>query len=346
MFERLSARYFREKEIIHGSKKQLGNLCADISKMTEIVDNIETVYDSYSDDMKIDWVWGYSLIDNNPKLIPASLVFLSRNTFEGNFAPIGSSGMSAGATIKDAILQGLFELIEHDAWMICQANTVRFPIIGYDGLKNKELEEIIKKIEGKGYRVISRNYSTNIGVPVIRTWISNPHDYANYAFSGFGSSINPEIALERSVTEAVQSRASVHEAEVDEYCSPDMEYLIDARDGLYSLYYFEQKDIKPIGKRMDISDFPTVQFDSVDESIKYVIGKIKAVIPDADVLFVDLTRKGIDIPVVKVFITKGTQLMGEPLLVTADRLYTFQKDMGYGEKAVGYDELYLAHYPH
>jgi len=346
MFERLSARYFGEKEIIHGSKKQLGNLCADISKMTEIVDNIETVYDSYSDDMKIDWVWGYSLIDNNPKLIPASLVFLSRNTFEGNFAPIGSSGMSAGATIKDAILQGLFELIEHDAWMICQANTVRFPIIGYDGMKNKELGEIIKKIEGKGYRVISRNYSTNIGVPVIRTWISNPHDYANYAFSGFGSSINPEIALERSVTEAVQSRASVHEAEVDEYCSPDMEYLIDARDGLYSLYYFEQKDIKPIGKRMDISDFPTVQFDSVDESIKYVIGKIKAVIPDADVLFVDLTRKGIDIPVVKVFITKGTQLMGEPLLVTADRLYTFQKDMGYGEKAVGYDELYLAHYPH
>ena len=125
-----------------------------------------------------------------------------------------------------------------------------------------------------------------------------------------------------------------------------MEYLIDARDGLYSLYYFEQKDIKPIGKRMDISDLPSVAFDSVDESIEYVIGKIKAVIPDADVLFVDLTRNGIDIPVVKVFITKGTQLMGEPLLVTADRLYTFQKDMGYGERAVGYDELYLAHYPH
>ena len=125
-----------------------------------------------------------------------------------------------------------------------------------------------------------------------------------------------------------------------------MEYLIDARDGLYSLYYFEQKDIKPIGVVKDISKMPYQSFDSVDESISYVIGKIKETIPDTDVLFVDMTRKGIGIPVVKVFITKGTQLMGEPLLVTSDRLFTFQKDMGYGDKVVGYDELYLSHYPH
>ena len=346
MFERLSARYFGEMELVRGSQKELGNLCADVTDMTKIVDNVNTVYDKYDENKQIDWVWSYSLVDNKPKLIPASLVFLSRNYFEGNFAPIGSSGMSAGATLKDAILQGLFELLEHDAWMICQANAVRTPIISYDGLKNKELKSVIERITDKGFRVISRDYTTNIGIPVIRTWISNPHDYANYAFSGFGASINPEIALERSVTEAVQSRASVHEAEVDEYCSPDMEYLIDARDGLYSLYYFEQKDIKPIGTVKDISKMPSASFKSVDESIGYVIGRIKATIPDADVLFVNMTRKGIGIPVVKVFITKGTQIIGEPLLVTADRLYTFQKDMGYGEKVVGYDELYLAHYPH
>lgn len=346
MFERLSARYFGEMELIRGSHKELGDICADVSQMTNIVENVQTVYDQYNDDMQVDWVWSYSLVDKKPKLIPASLVFLCRNYFEGNFAPIGSSGMSAGATLKDAILQGLFELIEHDAWMLCQSNTVRTPIIDYEGLKNKELKDVIEKIRGKGFRVISRDYTTNIGIPVIRSWISNPHDYANYAFSGFGASINPEIALERSITEAVQSRASVHEAEVEEYCSPDMEYLIDARDGLYSLFYFEQKEIKPIGVVKDISQMPSVSFDSVDESIGYVIGKIRQTIPDADVLFVDMTRKGIGIPVVKVFITKGTQLMGEPLLVTSDRLYTFQKDMGYGEKAVGYDELYLSRYPH
>ncbi|MCR5756097.1 MAG: YcaO-like family protein, partial [Acetatifactor sp.] len=346
MFERLSARYFGEKEMIRGSYKELGNLCADISSMTKIVKGVNTVYEQFDSLEPIDWVWGYSLTGECPKLIPASLVYLSRNYYYGNFAPIGSSGMSAGATIKDAILQGLFELIEHDAWMIGQANTVRLPIVKYDGLHNKELGEVIEKIRAKGFRVISRDYTNTIGIPVIRTWISNPNDYANYAFSGFGASIDPEIALERSVTEAVQSRASVHEAEVDEYCSPDMEYLISARDGLFSLFYFEQKDIKPIGKQKDISEMPCYRFRSVDESIRYVIGKIRNAIPNAEVLYVDLTRKGIGVPVVKVFITKGTQLMGEPLLVTSDRLYSFQKDMGYSEQGVNYDELYLAPYPH
>ncbi|MGN0350933.1 MAG: YcaO-like family protein [Roseburia sp.] len=346
MFERLSARYFGEKELICGTFHELEPYCADVSDMTKVVDHVETVYDCFDKDKEVDWVWGYSLVENRPKLIPASLVFLSRNTFKGNFAPIGSSGMSAGATIKDAILQGLFELLEHDAWMIGQANTVRLPIIEYNGLQNTELKEVISKIKNKGFEIISRDYTNDIGIPVIRTWIANPKDYANYAFSGFGASIYPELALERSITEAVQSRASVHEADVEEYASLDMEYLISARDGLYSLFYFQQKDIVPIGKRKDIGDMQSVAFESVDQSIEYVISKIKAVQPDADILYVDLTREGIDIPVVKVFVTKGTQLMGEPLLVPSKRLFEFQMNMGYSKEQPKYTELYLAPYPH
>lgn len=230
--------------------------------------------------------------------------------------------------------------------MIGQANTVRLPIVEYQGLKNKGLSEVISKIEEKGFHIISREYTNDIGIPVIRTWISNPNDYANYAFSGFGASINPELALERSITEAVQSRASVHEADVEEYASLDMEYLISARDGLYSLFYFQQKDIAPIGNRKDISQIKNMSFETVDQSIEYVISRIKAVQPDADILFVDLTREGIGIPVVKVLITKGTQLMGEPLLVASERLFEFQRKMGYSDKRQEYTELYLAPYPH
>ena len=346
MFERLSARYFGEKELVCGSYNQLKDYCADVSGMTKVVEQVNTVYDQFEADKEVDWVWAYSLTDHKPKLVPASLVFLSRSSFKGNFAPVGSSGMSAGATVKDAVLQGMFELLEHDAWMIGQANTVRLPIIGYRGLKNESLKNVISGIEEKGFHIISRDYTNDIGIPVIRTWISNPNDYANYAFSGFGASINPELALERSITEAVQSRASVHEADVEEYASLDMEYLISARDGLYSLFYFQQKDIVPIGDRKDITEMKNMSFETVDQSIEYVISRIKAVQPDADILFVDLTRKGIGIPVVKVIITKGTQLMGEPLLVASERLFEFQRSMGYSDKRPDYKELYLAPYPH
>ena len=68
--------------------------------------------------------------------------------------------------------------------------------------------------------------------------------------------------------------------------------------------------------------------------------------PEADVLYVDFTRKSIGIPAVKVFVTRGIQVLREPLLSTCDRLVNFQKNMGYSESEAKYDELYMAAYPH
>ncbi len=346
MFERISARYFGEKEIVCGKYYELKDWCADIDSFVNLHEHVDTVYDKFDEHKDIDWVWSYSIVDGKAKLIPASLVFLSKDVFKGNFAPNGSSGMSSGATIKDAILQGLFELLEHDAWMIGQANTVRLPIVSYEGLQNAALKNNIARIIDAGYNIISRDYTNDIGIPVIRTWISNPKSYVHYATSGLGASIYPEIALERSITEAVQSGAASVPKDIDDYSRPLMKDLISARDGLYSLFYFQQKDIRPIGYKKDIKHMHHEPVESVDEAIKYVISRIKAVDPKADVLYVDFTRESIGIPAVKVFVTSGVQILREPLLSTCGRLMNFQKNMGYSETEVKYDELYMAAYPH
>lgn len=347
LFERISARYFGEMNIIRGKYKDLKKQCADISSMVEIVDNLDAVYDVYDQGLDIDWVWGYSLLSNKPKLIPASLVFLSSNSFMGNFAPIGSSGLSAGATLKDAIVQGLFELIEHDAWMIGQANMVKLPIVTYEGLKNQNLKSVIGQIKEKGYNIISRDYTNDLGIPVIRTWIVNPRNYKEYALSGFGSSVYPELALERSITEAIQTKAVFFDEEVTEYGNLYMDNLITAKDSLFNLSYFQVKDIKPEGKLKSIDSLSTPKtFNSVDSIFEYAKERITTVIPDADILYVDLTRESIGIPVARAFITKGTQLIGEPTIVTSSRLFSFQKNMGYLDREVSYEELYLSSYPH
>lgn len=346
LFERLSARYYGEKEIICGSYSMLKDHCADISSLAGVHEGVDTVYDRFDISRDVDWIWAYSLVDNRPKLLPASIAFLSSDMFKGNFVPNGSSGMSAGATRKDAILQGLFELIEHDAWMIGQANAVRLPIISYDGLQNQQLREDIQKLKEAGFDIISRDYTNDVGIPVIRTWISSPKSYVHYATNGFGASIYPEIALERSITEAVQSGKSSTPDEVVDYSRPLMSNLINARDGLFSLFYFQQKDILPIGYKRDISDLRRTDVSSVDEALEYVISRIKAVNPEADVLYVDFTRDYIGVPAVKVFVTKGLQPLREPLISTCDRLFSFQKKMGYAEREPRYEDLYMGPYPH
>ena len=57
--------------------------------------------------------------------------------FKGDYVPVGSSGLSAGAALEDAILQGLFEVIEHDAWCIGQSNKTKLPIIDYSTVKKE-----------------------------------------------------------------------------------------------------------------------------------------------------------------------------------------------------------------
>jgi ribosomal protein S12 methylthiotransferase accessory factor len=74
------------------------------------------------------WVWGHSLADETPVLVPASRVFspLGAGTPGDYFDGPIISGYACGSTLEDATLGGLLETIERDAFMIAWAN--RLPL--------------------------------------------------------------------------------------------------------------------------------------------------------------------------------------------------------------------------
>lgn len=93
-----------------------------------------------------------------------------------------------------------------------------------------------------GYKVVVRDYTNDIGIPVFRAWIVSLDDYTAYAFNGFGASYDPEIALERAITEAVQS-ANKTDGKV-KTLKPSAGYMMDDPNSIYNLGYF----IKRISK--------------------------------------------------------------------------------------------------
>ena len=339
IFERLSARYFGELPLVRGSIRTLGSHCIDLKEATKVISKITTPYDPYNVDMPIDWVWGYSLIDECPRLVPASLVFLSNIRFRGHFVGCGSSGLAAGATLEDAIFQGLMEVVEHDAWMIGQAKSEKLPLISYQGIRRKSVREAIEKLRSVGVEVVSRDYTNDVQIPTFRTWIVDPNNYEDYAFEGFGASLDPEIALERSITEAVQGRGVITKGNDQKivYAPGRVTGLADYRNSLYKLYYFRRKDMLPTGKTLDIGNYSVPRFNSVADAVKNAIAKIRKVAPNADIVFVNLTREAIGVPVVKVYVTNGLQWFGDPLLIPSQRLL--------GEKGK-YEDLYLGSFPH
>ena len=260
---------------------------------------------------------------------------------------MGSSGLSAGATIEDAILQGLFEVVEHDAWCIGQSNVTKLPIIDYSTVKNENTRTLIENIQRNGAKIISRDYTTDIGIPTIRTWIIDESNYIEYATNGFGSSVDPEIALERSITEAVQGKLPPIQAEISEYGRRNLTGLINSRDSIFNLGYFKFKDMDDNTEKVrKMNDFTEVHYTTVKEALEYVVSKVNKV-TGGDVLFVELTNKNLGgIPAVKVVVTGNIQIVSEPLLCPSTRMLEFNKLMGYSNESVKYSNLYLGDYPH
>lgn len=348
LFERISSRHYGEKEIIRGTAKQLSKYAMDVNSITKNIHNYNTPFERFDYNTPIDWVWGQSLITKEMKLVPASMAFLSSTKFRGKFLSATSSGLASGATMKDAILQGLFELVEHDAWMIGQACNCRYPKIDYSTVKNDNIKKLIKLIKDLNYNVVSRDYTNDIGIPAIRTWITNPNNYTVYSTNGFGASISAEMALERSLTEAIQAGFRVPKENVISYSAPVMREITNNRNSLYGLYYFQQKDIfeSDNDEIRSMNYYPEIKYPSVDFIIKEVIARLKKAIEDLDIIVVDMTRESFGVPVVRVIITGDFQVLNVPLLSVSPRLLEFPMKMGYSDRKFRYDELYMGNYPH
>lgn len=74
----------------------------------------------FDQDTRLRWVWGWSLTQGRPRLVPAALVYLGYEE-DGDEAAIGSNastGLAAGLTREAAILSGLYEVIERDAFAL------------------------------------------------------------------------------------------------------------------------------------------------------------------------------------------------------------------------------------
>lgn len=345
MFEHISSYYLGDIPLVEASYKEVKSLAIDMDAVSASIRNYHTAYDKFSESSPIDWVWAKSLITGEDKLVPASMVFMGDIELKGRFYGGTSSGLAAGASLKDAILQATFEVLEHDAWMIGQMNQIPLPFIDYSTSENERLKECISSVKAMGYQVFCRDYTNDIGLPVFRTWIMNPCNFTHFAYSGFGASIYPEIALERSFTEAMQGDAVVNP---NHPMSSNFsgKQLIKWVNSLYSLPYFYKKDILGDAPIHSISDMPKMEIKTVDDAIREAINLIQLKLPGADILYVDLTKDGINIPATRVIITGDIQRLNIPPVSVSPRTLNFCINMGYANKPAEYQELYLGNYPH
>lgn len=163
------------------------------------------------DGRKIHWLPTWSLSSNESVYLPLSQCFTNIPFDDDQFGRWHSNGCAAGNTLEEAILQGLFELIERDAIAIWWYNRIPRPAFDLSRLDTDNLAALTaslsppsleNKAPDSAHDFWVLDLTHDLGVPVMAGIGKNKK--TGGLVMGFGCHLIPEMAAQRALTELCQ----------------------------------------------------------------------------------------------------------------------------------------------
>ena len=145
----------------------------------------------------LDWVWGQSVARGEPVLVPSDFVYYgSRQMIYGN-----SSGCATGSCVEEALLFGLLETIERDAFMLHWLARLAPRRIALDTITDVECKTIITRLAAAGAELHLLDARLDLPVPVVLAVIVRaPGEYGAFSLAA-GASFDPVDAIRRALGE-------------------------------------------------------------------------------------------------------------------------------------------------
>ncbi|MEU5363933.1 TOMM precursor leader peptide-binding protein [Streptomyces sp. NPDC005925] len=163
----------------------------------------DPLVDPFDPDRPIPWVWGYSLRDERPVLVPARLVHYSAGLAADNFVFECSNGCAIGGCLEEAVLGALLELVERDAFLLAWYGGTRLPEIDLGTIGDPTVRAMIDRASLQGYDVHAFDNRVDLAVPVV-TGLAVRRDGGPGLYSfGAGASLDPSAALEGALSEVL-----------------------------------------------------------------------------------------------------------------------------------------------
>ncbi len=305
-------------------------------------------------DTQLYWVTGYSLTKKRAVLVPACFVFLPYTFAQVEdviLLDITSTGAAAGATLEEAILSGIYEIVERDAAMIMWLNKLPLPRVDPSTCKNLFVQRFLKKAADLDLEIVVSNATTDVCIPTMICVCLEKRDKEPFITASAASDLNPERALLKALGELIQCRAAwdwrtechMHDGYVfggdfGQIKSFTDHLVLYAKTDLRSEFRFLTAGPTTIG----LDQIANRWSDNVLNNVTLCVDHLKK--RGLDVIVVDITPldvKEAGFSVVKV-IVPGTQ----PLTAAyhhrhlgGKRLYRVPKALGYTDQETSLEEL-------
>ncbi len=314
-------------KMIQGSYKEVSK----VSKILHPSNVVEPMILEYDDEMIMDFLSGYDLVNNDRILIPAPLALFRYSPKPPAINPFAyhhTNGLASGNVLEEAICHSLCELIERDAASLAELNASalpynflrtmtkylsdngleidpvdgtefvdddsKYPDVDISNIDFKPISNLVKKFNDAKIPLIIKDITSPIGVPTFNASSIEwiTEDYG-YLAEGHGTHPDARIALLRAITEVSQTRAA---------------NIQGARDDLRKISYGNSNsDEKKTWQFMKSKN--TIQFseiksfihDDILDDINFILSTLVSN-GLKQVIVVDLTNPQLMIPVVRTIV--------------------------------------------
>ncbi|MGW2014655.1 TOMM precursor leader peptide-binding protein [Streptomyces sp. NPDC001927] len=155
----------------------------------------------FAPERTIPWVWGYSLRDREPVLVPEVLTYYHAPGLENRFVQESSNGCASGGSLEEAVYFGLMEVVERDAFLLAWYGRVALPEIDPRTSTRRATRHMVDRLAMYGYE--ARFFDTRITfpVPVVTGVAVRPDGGLGRMCFGAGAGLDPEAALAGALCE-------------------------------------------------------------------------------------------------------------------------------------------------
>lgn len=151
---------------------------------------------------EIAWVWGWSLRDRRPVLVPEILTYYSApGGLTERFVQESSNGCASGGCLEEAVYFGLMEVVERDAFLLSWYGMRSLPEIDPDTITRPATRALIDRLRLIGYPPRFFDTRVSFDIPVITAVAERADGGLGTLCFGAGAGLDPEEALASGLSE-------------------------------------------------------------------------------------------------------------------------------------------------
>lgn len=144
------------------------------------------------------WSRGYDLMAHRVVHVPTSAAWYS---YDDELMTVNSSGVAAHSCRGAAILNGLLELVERDAFMIHWLHRLSPPTIPLAAVRTETSRALLSAVLDDGYSVSLLDLTTDLSVPVALAVGYRTDELKPALIAGAGAALSLEAAIGRALPE-------------------------------------------------------------------------------------------------------------------------------------------------